>query len=116
MNRKLIRVLDEIDKTEAKIAEWQGHLASLHEQRMQLEEREIVKGIRALNLPSRELAAMMDRLCAGDLTLAAALLQGSPNAADSTMAQTAEDAENGMETLNTAVENSAKTEDADLHT
>lgn len=114
MNRKLLRVLDEIDKTEAKIAEWQGHLASLHEQRIQLEEKEIVKGIRALNLPSRELAAMMDRLYAGDLTLAAALLQGSLNAGDNAAAQTAADAENVMEPLSTSAESGAETGDADL--
>ncbi len=71
MNRKLLRVLDEIDKTEAKIAEWQGHLASLHEQRVQLEEKEIVRGMRSMNLTSRELVAAVDGLCAGKLTLAA---------------------------------------------
>ena len=73
MNRKLLRVRDEIDKTEVKIAEWQGHLASLHEQRVQLEEKEIVRGMRAMNLTSRELAAAVDGLCAGKLTLAAVL-------------------------------------------
>jgi len=71
MNRKLLRVLDEIDRTEAKIAEWQGHLASLHEQRVQLEEKEIIKGIRAMNLTGRELLAAVDGLCTGKLTLAA---------------------------------------------
>ena len=96
MNRKLLKVLDEIDKTEAKIAEWQGHLARLHEQRMQLEEKEIIRGIRALNLPSRELAAMMDRLYAGDPALVAALLQGGLNTADSRAASTAADAGNIM--------------------
>ncbi len=71
MNRKLLRVLDEIDKTEAKIAEWQAHLESLHKQRVQLEEKEIVRAVRTLNLTSRELVAVVDGLCTGDLTFAA---------------------------------------------
>jgi hypothetical protein len=70
MNRKLLRVLDEIDKTEAKIAEWQDRLASLHEQRMQLEEKEIVRAVRAMGMTSRELAAAVDGIYAGKLTLA----------------------------------------------
>lgn len=70
MNRKLLRVLDEIDKTEAKIAEWQDHLASLHEQRMQLEEKEIVRAVRAMGMTSRELVAAVDGIYAGKLTLA----------------------------------------------
>lgn len=115
MNRKLLKVLDEIDKTEAKIAEWQGHLASLHEQRIQLEEKEIIRGIRAMNLPSRELAAMMDRLYAGDPALAAALLQGGLNAADSRAAPAAADAGNVMEPLNITAESSAETGEAGLN-
>lgn len=70
MNRKLLRVLDEIDKTEAKIAEWQNHLASLHEQRVQLEEKEIVRAVRAMGMTSRELVAVVDGIYAGKLTLA----------------------------------------------
>jgi hypothetical protein len=69
MNRKLLRVLDEIDKAEAKISEWQGHLAGLHEQRVQLEEKEIIKAVRAMGLTSRELAAAVDGLCTGKLAL-----------------------------------------------
>lgn len=70
MNRKLLRVLDEIDKTEAKIAEWQGHLARLHEQRVQLEEKEIVRAVRAMGMTSRELMAAVDGIYAGKLALA----------------------------------------------
>ncbi len=82
MNRKLLRVLDEIDKTEAKIAEWQAHLESLHKQRVQLEEKEIVRAVRTLNLTSRELVAVVDGLCAGDLTFAAAAAgRGMPGGA-----------------------------------
>lgn len=72
MNKKLLRVLDEIDRTEAKIAEWQEHLKHLHEQRVQMEEKEIVRGVRAMKLTSRELLSVVDGLCAGSLTLVSA--------------------------------------------
>ena len=43
MNRKLHRVLDEIQKTEKKIAEWQEHLKELKLLEEQLENEEIIK-------------------------------------------------------------------------
>ena len=89
MNRKLLRVLDEIDKTEVKIAEWQGHLASLHEQRVQIEEKEIIRGMRAMNLTSRELADVVDGLCAGKLTLAAVPEPDGADVEDGTSGQEA---------------------------
>lgn len=46
MNRKLYRVLDEIKKTEEKIAEWQEHLRELKVLAEQLENKEIIKTIR----------------------------------------------------------------------
>ncbi len=70
MNRKLLRVLDDIDRAEAKIAEWQEHLARLHEQRVQLEEKEIVRAVRAMGMTSRELVAAVDGIYAGKLTFA----------------------------------------------
>ena len=70
MNRKLLRVLDDIDRAEAKIAEWQEHLARLHEQRVQLEEKEIVRAVRAMGMTSRELVAAVDGIYSGKLTFA----------------------------------------------
>lgn len=96
MNRKLLRVLDEIDKTEAKIAEWQGHLASLHEQRVQLEEKEIVRGMRSMNLTSRELVAAVDGLCAGKLTLAAVPEPDGAGVGDGTSGQEADSIAGGV--------------------
>lgn len=95
MNRKLLRVLDEIDKTEAKIAEWQEHLARLQEQRKQLEEKEIVKAVRAMGLTSRQLVAAVDGLYAGKLTFAEVPDSSIPRAADS-----ASEASDSMETEN----------------
>ena len=41
MNKKLQKVLDEIEKTETKIAQWQEHLKMLLVQKKQLEDTEI---------------------------------------------------------------------------
>ena len=43
MNKKLRRVLDEIQKTEKKIAAWQEHLGELNVQKEMLEDAEIIK-------------------------------------------------------------------------
>ena len=72
-------------------------------------EKEIIRGIRAMNLPSRELAAMMDRLYAGDPALVAALMQGSLNTADSRAAPTVADAGNVMDPLNMTAESGEET-------
>lgn len=52
MNRKLKRVLDDIRKTEEKIAVWQEHLDELNVQKEFLENEEIIKSIRAMKLDS----------------------------------------------------------------
>lgn len=65
MNRKLNRVLDEIQKTEEKIAQWQKHLKELHILREQLENEEIVKSIRSMKLGSRELLAVLQDIQCG---------------------------------------------------
>ena len=48
MNKKLQKVLDEIEKTETKIAQWQEHLKMLLVQKKQLEDTEILKSIRSM--------------------------------------------------------------------
>ena len=50
MNRKLHRVLDDIQKTEEKIAAWQEQLRNLNTQREMLENEEIIKSISSLKL------------------------------------------------------------------
>lgn len=62
MNRKLHRVLDDIQKTEEKIAAWQEQLRNLNTQREMLENEEIIKSIRSLNLEKRELLAVLEGL------------------------------------------------------
>ena len=60
MNKKLYRVLDEIQKTEKKIAAWQEHLGELNVQKEMLEDAEILKSVRSLRLGSRELLAVLE--------------------------------------------------------
>lgn len=54
MNVKLNRVVEEIEKTETKIAELQGNLRKLKSQRVQLEDQEIIKTFRAMQLPEAD--------------------------------------------------------------
>lgn len=65
MNRRLNRVLDEIQKTEGKIAEWQSHLKDLNAQRKQMEDAEILKCIRSTKLEGRELMEFLTRVQEG---------------------------------------------------
>ena len=60
MNKKLQKVLDEIEKTETKIAQWQEHLKMLLVQKKQLEDTEILKSIRSMRLESRELLQVLE--------------------------------------------------------
>ena len=62
MNRKLSRILDEIQKTEERIAEWQEHLKELNIRKKQLEDAEIIKSIRSMRLNSRELLEVLDKI------------------------------------------------------
>ena len=56
MNMKLKKVLDEIQKTEERITEWQEHLRELNIRKKQLEDAEIMK------LNSRELLVVLDKI------------------------------------------------------
>ena len=69
MNRKLHRVLDEIQKTERKIAEWQEHLKELKLLAEQLENQEIVKTIRSMKLDSRRMLELLEGLQEGSVCL-----------------------------------------------
>ena len=60
MNKKLHRVLDEIQKTEEKIAAWQEHLG---------EDAEIIKSVRSMRLGSRELLSVLEGVQNGTVIL-----------------------------------------------
>lgn len=65
MNAKLNRVLDEIKRTEDKIAAWQEHLEELNIRKSQLEDAEIIKSIRSMKLESREMLAFLENIRSG---------------------------------------------------
>lgn len=69
MNRKLHRVLDEIQKTEEKIAAWQEHLGELNVQKEMLEDAEIIKSVRSMRLNSRELLSVLEGVQNGTVIL-----------------------------------------------
>lgn len=77
MNAKLNRILDEIKRTEDKIAAWQEHLEELNIRKNQLEDAEIIKSIRSMKLGSREMIAFLENIRSG----AVDVRQGQPTEA-----------------------------------
>lgn len=71
MNRKLYRVLDEIKKTEEKIAEWQEHLRELKVLAEQLENKEIIKTIRSMKLDSHRMLELLEGIQSGTVSVTA---------------------------------------------
>lgn len=66
MNMKLKKLLNDIQKTEDKIAELQEHLKRQNTLRQQMEDIEIVKSFRSMKLDSRSL---LDRIQKGTVTI-----------------------------------------------
>lgn len=69
MNRKLHRILDDIQNTEKKIAVWQNHLDELNARKEMLENAEIIKSIRSMRLGSRELLSVLEGVQNGTIIL-----------------------------------------------
>lgn len=69
MNRKLYRVLDEIQRTEKKIVEWQEHLKELKLLAEQLENQEIVKTIRSMKLDRQRMLEFLEGIQRGTLPI-----------------------------------------------
>lgn len=59
MNVKLNRVIEEIEKIETRISEWQAQLRQLKQQRKQLEDQEIIKSIRSMQLSDADMLRML---------------------------------------------------------
>lgn len=70
LNKKLKRYLTETDKTEAKIAELQAHLRNVQTLQKQEEDAEIIKSIRRMKLPPKELLELLNGLQEGRLVIA----------------------------------------------
>ena len=69
MNMKLKKLLDDIQKTEDKIAELQEHLKRQNTLRQQMEDIEIVKSFRSMKLDSRSLLVLLDGIQKGTATI-----------------------------------------------
>ena len=69
MNMKLKKILDDIQKTEDKIAELQEHLTRQNTLKQQMEDVEIIKSFRSMKLDSRELLVLLDGIQKGTVTI-----------------------------------------------
>ena len=69
MNMKLKKLLNDIQKTEDKIAELQEHLKRQNTLRQQMEDIEIVKSFRSMKLDSRRMLELLEGLQEGSVCL-----------------------------------------------
>lgn len=69
MNMKLKKILDDIQKTEDKIAELQEHLKQQNTLKQQMEDMEIIKSFRSMKLNSRELLVLLDGIQKGTVMI-----------------------------------------------
>ena len=69
MNMKLKKILEDIQKTEDKIAELQEHLKRQNTLKQQMEDVEIIKSFRSMKLDSRELLVLLDGIQKGTVTI-----------------------------------------------
>ena len=70
VNKKLKRYLDETEKTKEKIAQLQEHLRNVQAMQKQDEDMEIIKSIRGMKFPPRELYELLCGLQEGSLVIA----------------------------------------------
>lgn len=67
--KKLSKLLEEAEKTEAKILELQEHLAEIRKAQELEENLQIVKGIRGMKLGARELFELLSSLKNGNVII-----------------------------------------------
>lgn len=67
MNRRIKRYLEEIDKTERKIAELQQYLKGVQSALKQEENNEMIKSIRGMKLSSKELFDLLNGIQDGSV-------------------------------------------------
>lgn len=68
MNKRIKRYLDEIEKTEAKIAELQKYLKGMKTALKEEEENEMIRSIRPLKMDRTDLLAFLDGIQDGSVT------------------------------------------------
>lgn len=88
MSKKLNRVLDEIQKTEEKIAVWQEHLRELNTLLEQLENQEIIKSIRSMKLDSRRMLEFLEGIQSGTVSMRCAEEEDHNTVTDNDMKDT----------------------------
>lgn len=69
MNKKYKRYLDEIERTETKIAELQEYLKTTKAALKQEEELEMIKAIRSMKLKGRDLFDVLNQMQNGNVSL-----------------------------------------------
>jgi len=69
VNRKLKRLIEEEERTVAKIEELQGHLKDIRIARKQEEDTEIVRSIRTMKLGARELFELLSGIQNGSVSI-----------------------------------------------
>lgn len=67
MNIKLKRVIEEIEKIEKKVSEWQDQLKALRQQRKQLEDQEIIRSIRSMQMSGTDMLELLDGIQNGNI-------------------------------------------------
>ena len=69
MNMKLKKILDDIQKTEDKIAELQEHLKRQNTLKQQMEDMEIIKSFRSMKLDSHRMLELLEGIQSGTVSI-----------------------------------------------
>ncbi|MDD3186079.1 MAG: DUF4315 family protein [Clostridia bacterium] len=98
MNKKLKRYLDEIDKTNGKIAELQEYLKSVQIALKKEEDGEIIRSIRSMKLEPKALFDLLNGLQDGSLTIQQ-VQESMIKSASSTQKELPQEAEKELEDI-----------------
>ena len=80
MSKKLGRYLEDIEKTEKKMAELKAHLEAVRQSQKADEDAEIVRSIRSMNVKGWDLIRLLDSIQNGTVELRPAEFTGGPDA------------------------------------
>ena len=80
MSKKLGRYLEDIEKTEKKMAELKAHLEAVRQSQKADEDAEIVRSIRSMNVKGWDLIRLLDSIQNGTVELRPAESTGGPDA------------------------------------
>ena len=80
MSKKLSRYLEDIEKTEKKMAELKAHLEAVRQSQKADEDAEIVRSIRSMNVKGWDLIRLLDSIQNGTVELRPAASSGGADA------------------------------------